>query len=150
MRLGHSVPEEFLRGSKGMRLKPGLIEQPPQGASEALVVLDTGDDKFARGRVRMHTPIIGNPPVKSVSYLWANFEAWQPCGTHFHLAPLLVLRGCTLEDLAEPLNRSPEFGRRSDSHFVHHSSAMRFDRPLADAEHVSDLVIDQAAHDERK
>src|SRR5271166_4678592 len=51
MRLGHSAPEEFLRGSKGVRLKPGRTQQPFQGASEARVVLDNSDGVFACGHV---------------------------------------------------------------------------------------------------
>src|SRR5271157_1735581 len=53
MRLGHSAPEEFLRGSKGVRLKPGRAQQPFQGASEARVVLDDGNGVFTCGHVSL-------------------------------------------------------------------------------------------------
>ena len=69
---------------------------------------------------------------------------------HIFIRSLVCRADATLEDLAEPLNRSPQFGRRLHSHFVHYLAAMRFNRAFADAEHVSDLLIDQAAHDERK
>ena len=55
-----------------------------------------------------------------------------------------------MEYLAEPLNRSAQFGRRLHSHFVHYLGAMRFDRALAGAEHVGNLLIEQAAYDKRK
>src|SRR5271165_3294045 len=63
MRLGHSAPEEFLRGSKGVRLKPGRTQQPFQGVSVARVVLDDGDGASACGRVWVHDPNIANLQV---------------------------------------------------------------------------------------
>ena len=59
-------------------------------------------------------------------------------------------RGSGLEDLAQPLDRTPQLGCRLHSHFVHYLGAMRFDRALAGAEHVGDLLIEQAPHDKRK
>jgi hypothetical protein len=52
--------------------------------------------------------------------------------------------GCGLEDLAEPLDRAPQLGRRLHSHLSHYSDAMPFDGALAHAGHVSDLFIEQA------
>jgi hypothetical protein len=43
MRLGRSATEEFLRGSKGPRLKPARAQQPLYGASEARVILHNSD-----------------------------------------------------------------------------------------------------------
>src|SRR5262245_25575591 len=59
------------------------------------------------------------------------------------------LRGRGLEDLAEPLDRAPQLGWRLYTHFAHHLSAMRFDRALGDAEEVGDLLVREAAHNER-
>src|SRR5271165_1574943 len=131
-----------------MRLKPRRTQQPLQGASEARVVLDNGDGRFACGHVWVHDPHYRKSAGHSVLYLWANFGAWRLPYT-FSFAPCRP-RGCGLEDLAEPLDRTPQLGRRLHSHFVHYLAAMRFDRALADTEHVRDLLIDQAAHDERK
>ena len=46
-----------------------------------------------------------------------------------------------LEELAEPLDRTPQLGRRLYSHLMHDLAAMRFDRALGDAEDVGDLLI---------
>jgi hypothetical protein len=48
---------------------------------------------------------------------------------------------CGLEELAEPLDPTPQLGRRLYTHLVHDLAAMRFDRALGDAEDVSDLLI---------
>src|SRR5208282_619233 len=51
MRLRRSAPEEFLRGSKGVRLKPGRTQQQFDGAAVARVVLDNSDGALPWGHV---------------------------------------------------------------------------------------------------
>ena len=46
MRLGQSAFKEFLRRSKGVRLKPGSTQQAFKGAAEARVILDDADRAF--------------------------------------------------------------------------------------------------------
>jgi len=67
----------------------------------------------------------------------------------FSHRPMLGRR-CGVKELAEPLDRTPQLRGRLYTHFVHHLGAMRFDGALGNAEHVGDLLIRKAAHDERK
>jgi hypothetical protein len=141
MRLGHSAPEEFLRGSKGVCLKPGRTQQPFQGASEARIVLDNSDGVFACGDVWVHYPPLSQTCRSLSIVLMGKFrslgEAERPPYTFSAsriLPSLHVGRGSGLEDLAEPLDRTPQLGRRLHSHFVHYLGAMRFDRALAGAD----------------
>src|SRR5262245_50311604 len=64
MRLGRSANEEFLRGSKGLRLKPDRTQQPLYGASEARVILDNSDGALAWGHARVnYDPLSQTPPA---------------------------------------------------------------------------------------
>ena len=72
MGLGHCALKKFLRGSKGVCLKSGRAQQPSQGASEALVVLNNTDDAFACRRVWVvHCPVLSQTSGHSPLYLWA-------------------------------------------------------------------------------
>src|SRR5262249_17213029 len=73
MRLGRSATEEFLRGSKGLRLKPDGTQQPLHGASEARVILDNSDGALAWGHARVnYHPLSQNRAGTPILSLRAN------------------------------------------------------------------------------
>jgi len=156
MPLGHSVFEEFLRRSKAVHLKAKRMQQTFQGTAEARVVLDNSDAALAGGmsHVVYHplSQILGHSDIVPSGKFWNSEAERRPTtfSAHALCRRLHVGRRCGLKDLAEPLDRTPQLGCRLHSHFVHYLGAMRFDRALAGAEHVGDLLIEQAAHDKRK
>src|SRR5215472_15359438 len=67
------------------------------------------------------------------------FDFLEPGNSH--LAALLKV---------EPFDYATQLCRGLHTHFVHYLGAMGFDRALGCMEHIGDLLVEQASHDERK
>jgi hypothetical protein len=107
------------------------------------------------GVSRLNTTHYRRPAVTPILSLRANFGGLRRSAAPQRFSPLCFAVAryrarCSLKELAEPLNGPPQLDCRLRSHFVDQLGAMRSDRALGSAEHVSDLLIGQAVDHERK
>src|SRR5271163_2049572 len=114
MRLRSTASEEFLCGSKGVCLKPGRTQQQFYRAAVTRVILNDSDDALGRWHFwRELLPIIAN--LRSLRYcpfgqIWEKDEQVTESGASH--AASQSLAGAASEELAEPLDRSPQLSRR--------------------------------------
>src|SRR5271165_2868937 len=116
IRLGHSAPEEFLRGSKGARLKSRRTQQPFQGVSVARVVLDDGDGASACGRVCVHDPNIANLQVTRYC-TFGQFLSLVSCPRNSRYiagGQLAVFQGASEAPISESYGSSEQRGKTAN------------------------------------